>query len=504
LGNAAAKSFLFFIVLCSLFLVLCSPSLFASGRRDTADQVTINNEWILCVTAFDLSSLSPARRMVGEVIKRSLVDKLHMVSYRLRISPEYAYYEGYAWQQTVHAAARALSQRQEERSRMLFRGEPNWRYRNNLKRIDADIERLREDFLKKEAEKPLIHREPTFGLTQGNINRTFPEPPRAGAERRFCRDQGADAFLTGEIREFHGRFFLTLRLFALYTNSFIYEDSIIFSMDDIDGAIEEVAARLTAVLAGNRPASVAIKAEPPDAQILINHSFAGRGTVEARDRPPGNITVAIAAEGFIPETVETKLVAGELTEIDVTLVPLYFSEVNILAPENYGAAVYHGALYVGKAPLTLRLPVEQLNYVVVEVGENEMGKAVFTSPYLPGEMYDISLRTRMYPPSGERRVNRARSWYYWAWGGTWVTAIAAWVTNGIFSSQNEALQHENFDQAFFESTQRMYYISTGALIVVGAVVTYKFFQLGRYLYTATENVTPIVRQERTTRQERTR
>ena len=93
-------------------------------------------------------------------------------------------------------------------------------------------------------------------------------------------------------------------------------------------------------------------------------------------------------------------------------------------------------------------------------------------------------------------MNKARNWYYWTWGGTWVAAIAAWVTHGMYTSQNEALARNPYDPDFYNGTRALYYISTGAIITVGAVVAYKFFRLGRYLYTATENVTPIVKQER--------
>jgi len=484
---------LILLILCSLFL---APSLHASGKKDSGNQDTLNNEWILCVTAFDFSLLPPSRRIAGDIITRNLVDKFNAVNYRLRISPEYAYYEGYAWQQSVNAAARALSQKQDERSRLLYRGDPEWRYRNSLRRVDADIIRLQDDFNMKEANKPLINREPEFALLQANKTGTFPAPPRPGAERSFCMTQRADAFLTGEIREFHGRYYLRLRLFTLYTNSFVYEDDIIFSLDDTDGAINEIAARLNAVLAGSRPALVAVNADPPDSQILINQNYAGRGTVETRERPPGTIIVAVAAEGFTPQSVETELIAGEITTIDVTLSPLHYADVNILVPDKPGAAVYMGALYMGEAPYTLRLPIEQLSYVVVESG-NEMGKAVFTSPDMPDEMMDVPFRTRVPPPSGEKRVNKARNWYYWTWGGTWIAGITAWVTHGMFTSQNEAMARGGyFDPEFFNNTQALSYISTGAIVAVGAIVVYKFYRLGRYLITATDNVTPIIKQEK--------
>jgi TolB-like protein len=493
-------------ILLSLFtlhfsLFILSP-LFASAKKDTTEPVTLNNEWVLCITAFDYSLLPPAHRIAGDVLTRDLVTQLSSVNYRFRISPEYAYYENYAWQQALSAAAKTISNKQTERSQLLFRGEPNWKYRKNLKKIDEEIVKLQESYAQKEAEKPLIHKEPSFDLNQANKNGTYPAPPKPGEERRFCQNQKVDAFLTGEVREFHGRYYINLRLFTLYTNSWVYDDDIIFSLDDSGGAVDEIAARLSTVLSGTRPATIAITADPPESQILINHNYAGRGTVETQERPPGEVTIAIAADDYRPETVVLNLEPGEQVDVAVTLGPLYYSNVHINAPGFAGASVYHGALYVGEAPLTLRLPVGQLNYVTVEEPSGERAKAVFTAPDMPEISHDINLKLKM-PPLGERRVNKARNWYYWAWAGTWITGLTAWVTYGWYTIYNDALPKDvngnpyaGTDPDFIATTNMLRMISTGAIIAVGVAVVHEIFQMGRYIYTSTEGGVPIIKQRK--------
>jgi hypothetical protein len=478
-----------------LYFFLTAASVSAGGKTEDAEQTMLNNEWVLCVTAFGNESLPPARRIIGDVIIRSLVDTLKVVSYRLRISPEYAYYEGYAWNQAVSEAAKKLSAKQDERALLLYRGDPDWKYRQNIKKIDTDIAKLREEFAQKEAAMPLINTEPVFGITQGNRDGSYPAPPKNGAEYRFCRDQKIDAFLAGSIQEYHGRYFVTLKLYTLYTRSFVYEDDIIFSADDTTGAVDEIAGRLTAVLSGNKPAAIAVRAEPREALVLINGSFAGRGGLAARERPPGKVTVVVSADEYQAENVEAELVPGELSEIAMTLIPELKADVNIFAPNASGVSVYRGALYVGEAPLVLRLPLNGLDYISVKGSRGETAQMVFNTPGMPNGSYDFSLKTKIPPPAGQRRVNKARYWYYWAWGGTWITGIAAWVTNGIYTSQNSALSQSSSTD-FYDDTQRMYYISTGATILVGVAVAYEIFQMVRYLYTATEDATPIVKRER--------
>jgi len=483
------RKIIFFFLLCSLFSAPCSL-LYAKGKTDAEEKKTINDEWLLCVTQFDYSLIKPAQRIAGDVITRSLVDTLKTVSYRLRVSPEYAYYEDYAWRQAVNAAAKALSQKQDERSLLLFKGEPDWRYKSNIKKIDAEIEKLKLALEEKEAEKPLVNNEPSFNLVQANISGTFPEPPKPGGERRFCQNQKADAFLTGSIREFHGRYYITLKLYVLYANAYVYEDDIIFSMDDAGGAVDEIAGRLTAALAGNKPAVIAVNVNPKEAQVLINRNYAGKGTVEGREHPPGKVTVAIAAEGYSPELVETELVSGEVTEINTELTPLLFSNIKISAPGMTGVSIYNGAMYVGEAPYNLLMPIDTLGYFTAEAKGRNAAKIVFTSPDMPDETRNISLKLKTQPPPGQKRVNRARRQYYWAWGATWIAAMLAWGANGIYTSQNDVLSNSSSDK-FFADTQRWYQISNGTLILLGAAAAYNIFQLSRYLYISTEGATPI-------------
>jgi len=489
-----SKNILVFL-LCSLFTVHCSL-LFAKGRTDEEEQKALNNEWLLCVTQFDYSMLPPSQRISGYVITRSLLDKLNSVSYRFRISPEYAYYEGYAWWQSVNAAAKALSQKQDERSLLLYRGDPQWRYQINVKKIDSDIEKLKKDLAKKEAEKPLVNIEPVFSLVPANISGTFPDPPRSGGERRFCQSQKADAFLTGSIREFHGRFLITLKLYVLYARSYVYEDEIIFSLGDMDGAVDEITGRLSSALSGSKPSVIAVNVNPPEAQILINRSYAGKGIVDEREHPPGKVSVAVSAEGYTPELAETDLVPGVITEIEVILSPLAYSNVNINVPgESSGVSIYHGALYMGEAPYNLRIPIDTFGYISAEAGNGQAAQIVFPSYNAPEETFNFSIKLKMPYPAGQRRVNKAREKYYWSWAAMWAAVMFAWSSSGNYKSRNEVIPYTS-SYEFWNETKTWSNINTGSLIALGAVAAYNIFELVRYLYTSTENATPIARPEK--------
>ena len=483
-----AKILAFFAV-----FFICNTSLFALGRAQRAEteEPTIGgNEWVLCITGFDTSALSERSQLFVPAVKRSLVTRLNLISYRVRLPPEYAYYEGSAWAVTRGAAARALAARQNERSLLIFRGEPEWRLRQNLTRLDAQIQSLREELERVENEMPLVNREPSFRLYHGNNDGIFPAPPATGEEHRFSQRHGANGFLTGSIREHHNRYIVNLRLFASHARSFIYEDEIIFSPEDLDNAISEISERLLEVLSGSRPGAIAVEVQPPHALVLINRSFAGAGNVPTMELPPGMVTVYLSADNYLSEVIETEIVPGELVHIAASLRPVEYTEVAIFGAP--GAHIYKGSLFVGEAPLTLRLPLNHFEYISAQTLLGESARAVFTTPSYAHVSSAITMPMLSLREPG--RVMSARRAFYNAWGLTWLAGIATWIAYGHQLNTNDALiMANNAPQSFIDSGRRW---NNAFMYLGGAViglVALDFFLIGRYLFIASQEAPPILR-----------
>jgi hypothetical protein len=515
--------FFFIIIICSLSLA----DIFASGKKEEViDQPLNNGEWVLCVTSFDVSALPASRRVIGEVIQRELAASLRTVDHRdrIKVSPEYAWYEGYAWSQSRSAAAKALAAKREERDLLLFKGDAGWRYRKNLKALEVNIKKLEEDLEKAAARQPLVAEEPSFRFTAGNDEGTFPAPPAEKGEYQFCKKEKADAFLAGSVSEYHGRIYISLRLYALYTDSFVYEDSIIFSSDDTTLAVNEVSGRLIAAISGSPGAEIAVHTGNEDALVLINNSFAGQGGVARQEYPPGKVTVEIFSENYESAQEEVELKSGELTEITANLKPLNLLPVNISAPGQTGVSVYRGSMYVGEAPLTLQLPADRLEYVFAETGGGRSSKAVFlvnepipamgragepgpARPVFLNNLFppkstlegnnDLLLETRVPPPEGQGRVMKARRQYYGAWGGTWITGIAAWLLYGSYTTYVNTYNYgQNISTGMYEDATRAltaYYVSLG---VVGAAIIVEGIQMFRYIHTSGDDSPPIVKKKK--------
>ena len=485
--------------ICALLFIFFSFSahVFALGKpqADDGDAKKLDNEWTLCVTNFDTKSLPESKLSVAGVITKKVVERLNDISYRTRVSPEYAYYEGYALYKSRLSAAKSLSAKREERSLLVFNGDADWKYRQNLAKVDAEIEKLTAAFEETEKNIPLINNEPVFKLTEGNVKAVYPEPPKKGNEYKFCKDQKADAFLSGTVIDFHGRDSISIKLYVVYSENVVYEDSVIFSPDDLDNVLDEITSRLIMTLSGSRPSAIMVKAEPADALVLINRSFAGHGDTGIIEYPPGKYIITASADEHESINVETELAGGEIAEINIKLLKYEFANVEIPGTAD-GIVVYQGAMYIGEAPLTLRLPVNILEYVELDTSDKLKGTAVFNTPEEIGSTYSISVKTGKPPVKGD--VEKARTLYYWSWGGMWVTGLAAWISYHTFSSSDYAIRYNysqtgDYNRQYANENLRMYYVSLGTNIALGAVSAFWVFNIVRYLYLANRGATPIVK-----------
>jgi len=469
-----------------------SSRLFSLGSGEDAEPQTQKEEWLLCIANFDSWSLAENKKNIAGAVMKKLVESLNMINYRTRVSPEYAYYETAAWERARSVAAEALAAKQNERSLLLYRGDPQWIYRRNTGKIDAEIEKLRLALEKVDNSAPFVDTEPLFGLTKTNLEFNFPPAPIAGNEYKFCVDQKSDAVLTGAISEFHERFIVSWKLYTKYTQSIVWEDNVIFSHNDLDEAMGEIMRRLIIVLSGNEPAVLTVRTEPEDTLVLINRSFAGRGETADLEYPPGPITVTASAPGYENLTFETELFPGENTDVEIRLWPIEYGNMEI---RGFSVGnVYHGALYVGEAPLTLRLPVNQMEYTELVYPDNEKGTVVFQTPGESDFNNSVSLRAKISPAKG--RVDRARRIYYWTWGGTWLAGITAWLTYQSFIGSNNAIsydysQKDTYNEKFYNNNLKMYNISIGAIVALGVTAALDLFFMSRYIYTANKGATPI-------------
>ena len=481
-----------------LFFLSASSGLFAAGKKEVPeDPVPVNAEWVLCVTSPDVSALDLARQITGTTVTKSLAASLSGLDFRLRGDEESAYYRDYAWAKSRSEAARALAAKRNERDLLIYRGDPSWKYRKNLKALDSAILTLEENLAKIDALAPTVEGKPVFRLSAANLNGTYPVAPEPGNEYRFCTEQKADAFLTGTLSEYHGRTYLSVRMYTIFSRSYILEDEILFSSEDLNDAMDEISIRLAAAVSETLPSAILVHAFPENAMVLVDGALIGLGETELQTRSPGNVEVAVRADNYAPVSFPLELRSGELTELYVNLTPLGAMAFSIDVPG--GAKVYLGGLYVGEAPLTLELPRSQYAYISVETSSGDTGSAVYRDNSLVRgsakfvRNNDVSgtavFGTKAPVSPEEKRVDRARRGFYGMYGAFWFILPASLLTAGI-ATTHAKLDSENnrvYNPGWWEG------VYIGANVTWGAALGVTLFQMFRYLYFSGGDATPIVK-----------
>jgi hypothetical protein len=480
---------LFLPVLLLSCLVL--PDLFGGGKNEEeAAAEPLNKEWVLCVTSLDVSALPESRRIMGNIIAANLAASLASVDHRLRLSPEHAYYEGAAWSKNRGEAAKKIAAKREERDRLLYKGEPDWKYRRDLKVIDAALKTLEEDYQKAEARYPPVFAEPQVKLTEENSGGAFPAPPEAGREYRFCSSRKLDAFITGAVSEYHNRIYVVLRLYTRYSRSYQFEDSSIFSPEDMGIAMEELAGRLTAAVAGTAPAAIRVYAEPEDAMVLVNGAFAGRGEVPPLEHSPGKVEVTVMAENHVSAAVPLEIAGGELAELYINLRPLALNAFTVtLPPEMPSASVYRGSLYAGETPLSLEVPLNRHEYIRLETMTGGGGTAIIQGGDRVREGSLLTIKTS--PAREEKQVDKYRRRFYGAWGRFWLVLPAAFMIQGIADIDINAYNYRGYADLYDSATLK-YYISVGAWVATVISAADLMFNLVRYVYVSGKNETTLI------------
>jgi hypothetical protein len=470
-------------------LLACSLPLFGKGKTEEAPGEPLNPQWTLSITALDVSALNPAQRVVGDILIRSLVSSLGAVHHRVRVSEEYFYYRDLAYIRALAEAGKKLAAKRAERDLLAYKGYPDWRYRNELKTIDAAIKTLEEDYKKAEEAAIRVAAEPEFVLTAENLQGTFPPPPAAGGEYQYCVSQKADAFLSGSISEFHGRLYINIRMYTLYTRSFEYEDAYIFSTDDLLLTEEEMAGRLIAAISGASPAAVSVQAEPPEAVILVRNSFAGQGGTGVREHAPGPLDVAVFAEGYEPMGTSVDLAMGELIDLEFKLRPTPETSFTIDFPSHEGSPAYQGSLYVGQTPLTITAPLNQFEYIHAETAGGETSSVVFRA----GQTGDMVTLPKVIPRGRDPKpLATARRRLYGGWTAFWIALPVAFMVSGFAATYENAYTYAG-DPETGRMANAMNSVSTGLWIGFGGAAAYSVYRMIRYGHTASRDAPRTVK-----------
>jgi hypothetical protein len=483
-----SKFFLLFL----LFLTALN-GLFAFGKKQKEEaKKPVADEWTLCITAFDVSAISPAWQTAGDTITRSITANLQNLDFRFRGEEESVYYRDYAWAKSNVAAMDALVKKRNERDLLLFRGDPEWKYEKDLKAIDAVISKLEQDVAAAVAIAPLVEEKPVFVLSEKNRNGTFPPPPLPGTEYRFCTTEKADAFLTGTLSEYYGRIYLDLKMYTRHTGSYSYKNSMLFSTEDLNKVIAEITDDLARAVSDTFPSAILVRSNPAGAMVTIDGVLAAQGETEPRMHSPGTAEIAVTADNHISASFPLELKPGELAEVSVDLTPRGVTVLDADVSDKPGSKVFLGGLYMGETPLTLELPKSESAYISVETPEGEVGSMIIqNSNLVSGSAQFFSLNDNVkadfftaFPVSEEEKMlENNRKKFYSSYGTFWFILPVALLAGGIAETH----------MAINQNTGTWSMLRMGANAAWVAALGVTFYQIFRYIRASEAVSTPIVK-----------
>jgi hypothetical protein len=465
--------------------------LFAKGAQEPPP-TPINSVWTLCVTEFDVSALPLARAVMGQMVTQYIVEDLSTADYRLWTSEEAAYYNNAARLKAERDAAKKVAAKQSDRDKLIFSGVGNRKYKQDIKKTDADLATLRMDFEKSGVTVPPLATSPVVKLTDGNLSGNFPAPPAAKREYNFCADQKADAFLTGRVSEYFGRLYVEISLWSIFARRITFTDNIIFSPEDIKEGTTELSGRLFDHISGFLPSWIRVKTDPPNATIIVEDIVSTGGETEIMNFTQGTVSVTAFAPDYGAFEGNVDLREGELADVKVELLPVPVNKFSVsLKPDSKAvagsASLYDGALYAGQLPMSLRGPSGQQRGLNVETSDGEVAQTVFRVSNNP-IVFDPK------PPPPDDRTEVARRKFYSAYGRFWIALPLAVLGMGLSSTMTSVYNSYPAGNPELGRQQEIVSgVSLGLNILMGVCLADTLFRAGRYVWEANKESSPLIK-----------
>ncbi|MDR0402005.1 MAG: PEGA domain-containing protein [Treponema sp.] len=459
-----------------------AASLYPRGKTEELPP-PVNTEYVFCVTAFDVSELPPAQAGLGPILQSRLASRLRGIDRRVRNSEELVSYRERAFSRARDGVVSQIAAKRAERDELLFRGLPRWKYNKELRRLDKEIGELEELLIETENETILVEARPLFVLLEG----AFPPPPLPGGEEDFLDEQKADAFLSGKLSSYYGRIYAELRIYTR-DSSFLFEDAVIFSWEDVNDAADDLADRVEEAAAGTARSVLTVAVEPENARVVINGKLAANRTPELLN--PGSVSVSVSAEGYENFSGSLELAPGEQAETAVALAPV---DSEILRFSVSGARIYIGALYAGTVPpggdLEIAVPRDGYRHISAETETGERGEIIVLGEQTGGGRL-VGLNPRIIPGKDEKPVERRRRQFYGAWGRLWITLPLAFFLDGVARSYATAYNSSGSDD-ILNRYNTSFYVSRGAMIAAGIFGVESLIRLIIYINTANREAVPL-------------
>ncbi len=265
--------------------------------------------------------------------------------------------------------------------------------------------------------------------------------------------------------------------------------------DDIGAALAEALLTLRPALTGKAEARLAVIVDPAEAELYLDGTYAGRGSLAAEWIEAGTHQVRAEAPGHASVQEEISLSAGETRELRISLEKKDRGTFRVASlPE--GAAVYLGAEYLGASPVDIDYPDRLVSGRLRAPG---MQDALFVAG--PDAPADVKIELIEAAAEGGSALDRARKAFYDANAKLMISLPLTILASGLFISDVSALsaaeagyQTGTYSQEQYQSARKGLMLdmaASGPFLLVSAGFSTWFmgeclFRLARYLDAARE------------------
>ncbi|MDR2865014.1 MAG: PEGA domain-containing protein [Spirochaetaceae bacterium] len=466
--------------LLALFLFFLAARLLAADNEEAKKKEFRYIDWMLCVTEFDTSLLPPTQAAMGRTVEKELTAYLNGLDFKLRNAREYDYYWGAEWMNAQQEIAKKIAAKQTERDKLIFLDYTDWRYRREREKIDAEIQTLREQLENAELSSPNVARIPRFSVNENNINGIFPESPAQDNEYFFCKDNKLDGLLKGKISRYHERFLVEVQLWTVWTRSYSYKDTIVFSIEDMDTALREFASQLIDAISGMDYATVRVSAKPDNALIVVDGQLIGaHGKTEDIARTPGPVDITVYAQDHEPVTETVNLNEGEYADVLFELKSSPTGSYTVDTENGEQARVYQGGLFAGTTPLTLNGVVDSYGQISIQTEDKRTSQMIFQIK----DKSSLSLDPKTPPP--EDRVEKARKSFYGAFGRFWIGLPVGFILIGMsntYINTYNIAPNTSGSGDHYDTAKTWINVQMGAFIGIGLLLADVLIRLTIYIY----------------------
>jgi hypothetical protein len=276
---------------------------------------------------------------------------------------------------------------------------------------------------------------------------------------------------------------MEISLWSVYAKEVTYTDSVIFSAENVRDGVAELSDRLFDYVSGMLPAWIRVRVDPSNAVVIIGEHVLPSD--EAIDFTPGTVSVTAFADDHETFKTTLELKEGEHTDVSIVLAPLPVNQFDVSVNGDGEAALYDGALYVGKTPTKLEAPSGISKNLNIETPDGKIAQTVFRVADTP-VIFDPKA------PPLENRTDTARKKFYSAHGRFWLTLPLVVLGVGL-NNTIASVYDVSRDPDLLREQQAVYWTTMGLGVVMGVFLAESFYRIGRYVWDANKEAGPLVR-----------